>query len=183
MQTQIQKNKKMKSLLAVTFSLLNINFKIFPNADLYMIMFILIVADFITGVLKSVVLKKARTSEGYRKTIVKFCQYGGAIAVSMVLSYMSKHNVDFVDLSKYSPFFGKACLGFIIFIEATSILENVYAMDPESKFSKYGVKQLLMLMTFQMKNNPLSKLRGEEEAPNETTTSANENKSEPKLQS
>ena len=123
-----------------------------------------IVLDFLTGILKSVILKKVRTSEGYRKTVIKFTQYGGSVVVGMLLKYIGAMNSDMANIAQYAEYLTDGLVIFIIFIELTSVLENVYAIDQETPFSKYLVGPLLKLLTFQIKNNPVTKLKNPDDA-------------------
>jgi phage-related holin len=148
----------MKTLTITSLlTLLNINFKLIPNADLLLVMSLAIVLDFVTGVAKSVILKKARTSEGYRKTVVKFLQYGGALAAGGILKHLSGKQSDMVSLDKYITYCNTGLLIFIIFIEVTSILENISEMDRKTPFSIYFIQPLLRIMTFQIRNNALTR--------------------------
>jgi phage-related holin len=149
---------KTLSIFAFAFTFLNVQYNFLPKASLLIVMGLLIALDFGTGVLKAVLLKKARTSEGYRKTVVKFMQYGGAVVVGILLKYLSLQQPNMVDMATYIDYLTNGLVAFIIFIEATSVLENIYAVDSESPFSRFLVGPLLKLMTFQIKNNPISKL-------------------------
>lgn len=133
-------------------TLLNVRFNFLPSVDLFVIMLMLTIIDFATGVLKAIIKKEARTSEGYRKTIVKVFQYGGAIAVSMTITYLAKTNPEFVQLGKYSSYIGNGLLLFIIFIELTSILENLYEVDKKSVASRYIIYPAVCLFTLKLNN-------------------------------
>ena len=136
----------MKTLIsASTFWLLNIKFNFFPSVNLLIIMGITIVIDFATGVLKATLLKQVRTSEGYRKTVVKFLQYGGGVVVGCLLKYLGAKQSEMANVSQYIDYLNNGLLIFIIFIETTSILENIYAVDKETPFSKYLIAPLLKL--------------------------------------
>ena len=140
------------TLLSIGFMLLNITFNWLPSFDLLLVMLISIIIDFITGVIKASVLKVKRTSEGYRRTIVKFMQYGGAVSIGMLLSYLVEKNVSLDGLKTYINYFGDGLIIFIILIEITSILENIYAVDNTTPFSKYFIQPLLKILTIQIKN-------------------------------
>ena len=159
------KKTPMKQIsVALLFSLLNLQFNWIPSTGLLLAVGASIVLDFITGVARAIVQKQNRTSEGYRKTVIKFIQYGGAILVSMLLSYISEQNQNLIKYEDYIKLTGNALLCFIIFIEATSVFENMYAMDSSTMFSRYFIKPILSLLTFQIKNNPVTKIKaGEEE--------------------
>ncbi|MFT3912231.1 MAG: phage holin family protein [Ferruginibacter sp.] len=148
----------MKLLLAFTFTLLNINFGFLPQPDLLLIMGISMIIDFATGYSKAIMLKEKRTSSGLRKTIIKFIQYGGALVIGMLLSYLSQNvqaTKSWTVLSKYTNWFNSGLLIFIIFIEIVSILENMLAIDSTSPFSRYIIKPLLKVLTLQLKANSL----------------------------
>lgn len=146
--------------LTIGFTLLNTFYKWLPSIDLSVCVLFAISLDFITGVIKSVVLKVNRTSEGYRKTIIKFLQYGSAIAISILLSFLSEKKLLSDKVQIIFIYFGDTLLSFIIFIEITSILENIYAVDKKTPFSRYFIQPLLKILTFQIKN----KLQEEDES-------------------
>lgn len=144
----------MKAL--VFLPLLFVKLQFFPNTNLLFWMFIAIVIDFITGVSKAVILGEARTSNGFRKTITKFLQYGVAIAVSVIMANTAKQNN--MDSASHLLFiFNDGLLVFIIYIEVTSIFENLYACDQNTPFSKYFISPVLKILTAQIKNNPIFK--------------------------
>jgi phage-related holin len=141
----------MKITAGLTLAFIKLAF--FPNSQLLMWMGIAIVLDFITGVAKAVINKEARTSSGYRKTLVKFLQYGTSIAVGVILQNAAKqNNWSGADLLSW---FNDGLLVFIIYIEVTSIFENAYACDKNSLMSQYLFQPALKLLTFQLKNNPV----------------------------
>lgn len=151
---KILNNPSMKALLFS--SLIFIKLQFFPSTDLLFWMFIAIVIDFITGVTKAVIQGEARTSNGFRKTITKFLQYGVAIAVSVIMANTAKQNN--MDSASHLLFiFNDGLLVFIIYIEVTSIFENLYACDQNTVFSKYFISPVLKILTAQIKNNPIFK--------------------------
>lgn len=146
----------MKFILAVSLvTLLNVNYSFLPTGTLLLAMAVAVILDFITGVIKASYNNQVRTSEGYRKTVVKFIQYGGAVCVSMLLKFLvglkDQGTVEY--LNPYMEFLNDGLLIFIIFIEVTSVLENMYAIDSKSVFAVYFIKPLLKVMTFAIKNN------------------------------
>lgn len=157
----------MKPILIVgSVTMLNINLNFLPTGTLLVVMGITIILDFITGVIKAAMNNKARTSEGYRKTVIKFIQYGGALCVSIVLKYLTITQGD-SEMKAIAPFLGylnDGLLFFIVFIEITSILENLYAVDKRSPMALYIIKPLLRIMTFAIKNNSFVKEMEEQEA-------------------
>lgn len=153
---------------AFAFWLLNIKFNLFPSINLLVIMGIAISSDFATGIVKAIMLKQVRTSEGYRKTVVKFLQYGGGVLVGVLLKYVAKQNSDMANIVQYTDYLTNGLVIFIIFIETTSILENLCTIDDSTIIAKYVFKPLLKLLTFQIKNNPIEKLAQKQTENNET---------------
>jgi phage-related holin len=146
----------MKALpLTIAVTLLNIKFPIIGNVDLLLVMSALIVVDLITGIIKAIFLKKIRTSEGYRKTVIKFSQYGGAIVAGFLMKYLAVKNVDLGDLDKYVDYLTNGLQLFIVFIELTSVFENLYQIDKTSPFSKYFLQPMLRILTFQLNKGEL----------------------------
>lgn len=127
--------------------------------------------DLLTGVIKASYNNEVRTSEGYRRTVVKFMQYGGAVCVSMLLKFLVslKDQQAVQALGPYMDYLNDGLLIFIIFIEVTSVLENMYAIDSKSPFAIYFIKPLLRLMTFAIKNNSFSKSLEDQEKKQDTT--------------
>jgi phage-related holin len=154
----------MKSFLpAIAFTFLNINFNLVPPVHLFGLMGIAIGLDFITGVAKAVVMQEARTSNGYRKTVKKFIQYGGSIAVTLMIRYLLSKQPELEPGMKYVNWLGNGLMVFIILIEFTSIFENLYAIDKSSMMSKYIIKPMLKILTLQIRNNPINQQANEKE--------------------
>lgn len=150
----------MKTCITVCLvSLLNISLQFLPTGTLMVAMGAAVALDFLTGVIKASLTNKARTSQGYRRTVTKFMQYGGAVCVSMLMKYLVslKGPGTMEALAPYADFLNDGLLFFIIFIEITSIVENLYAIDSKSPFAVYFIKPMLKVMTFAVKNNSFSK--------------------------
>jgi len=144
------KERLTAELLAATGALTFFKITFLPDANLIAWVFITMLLDLITGVIKAVVLHQARTSSGYRKTVIKFTQYVGAMAVGIILANT---------LSKDSEIVGyvnSALLILLIYIEATSIFENLYAIDNTSPFSRFFIAPILKLLTLAIKKMPIS---------------------------
>lgn len=142
----------MKSYLTVLLlASLNISFNFLPNSYLLITIFFLIVLDFITGVLKAIFLDIPRTSKKYRETYAKFIQYMGALLMSIGLAFLIQQMPELKDLGYFSNIVNNVILFGIIFIETTSILENLYTIDNKSLFSRFVIKPLLKITTFQIK--------------------------------
>lgn len=153
----------MKSgFIAISVTMLNIPFDFLPKVALLVMMFLAMAIDFATGIAKAYVLKQKITSKALRRTVIKFCQYGGAILIGLGISYMSKMVGEFNDSWKYAPkfmtFFNNSLLVFIITIETRSIVENLTAMDRNSRFAKGFLRPALKILDIQIKGGPMAKL-------------------------
>lgn len=150
----------MKTTIFAAISLTTIKLLAFPSLPLLSWMVVAIIVDFITGVIKAVMKGEARTSRGYRRTITKFLQYGGSLAIGIILANAARYK-DMPAMQQFMGFLNDGMVVFIIYIEVTSIFENIYECDKTSPISKYVIKPLLNLFTFQLKNNPLTKLEND----------------------
>lgn len=132
-------------------TLLFIDVMIHPSFNMFFVVMGAILLDFITGVAKAKFHKVARTSEGYRKTIVKMMQY---IVPILVLWVASKRVPGYETTLKE---IGGWLMLFITYIEVTSIFENLYEIDKKSVIAKYVYKPALRLLKFGIENNPVTK--------------------------
>lgn len=140
--------------------LMFIKFQFFPSTSLLFWMAVAICLDFFTGVAKAASKGEARTSEGYRKTIVKAFQYLGALAAGVILANAGI-GTNNEHVQSLLLFVNDGLCVFIIFIEITSVFENLVELDKHSMMSKYFFTPALRLLTFQIKNNPVAKSAGE----------------------
>lgn len=108
-----------------------------------------IALDFVTGVTKAKFKKEARTSEGYRKTIVKVMQYIIPVLILWVASYRVPHYQNAIQQMA-----GWVML-FIIYIEVTSTFENLYEIDRKSVIAKYLYRPALKILKFGIEHNPV----------------------------
>lgn len=137
-------------LLAATGGLAFFELNFLPSLNLLAWVFIAMVLDLITGVAKAIALRDARTSTGYRKTITKFFQYVVAILVGVILgNTLPKDNV-------IVGYVNDGLLILLIYIEATSIFENLYAINSTSQFSRYFISPILKLLTLAIRKSPLA---------------------------
>lgn len=134
--------------------LLFIKITFLPSVSLLSYMAIAMVLDFVTGIAKAKVLNQARTSAGYRRSVIKFLQYGGSIAVSLILANAGESKATDPFRAIFSHF-NDGLLLFIIYIEATSVFENLYAIDNKTSISRYFIAPVLKILTWQIKNNPI----------------------------
>lgn len=147
----------MFSKFAFTTSLLFIKLAFMPNASLIAWLFIALGLDFLTGVAKAAIRKDLKvTSSGYRKTLSKVIQYVGSVSLVVILGNAAKAN-EVVAAEPVLKVVGDGITILIIFIEITSVLENLVAIDDKSMISKYVFTPLHKLLTFQIKNNALTK--------------------------
>jgi len=144
----------MKLLFAGSLAFINFNFKFLPDFTLLALLAVVIAVDFLTGIWKAKCKGKARTSDGFRKTVNKFLQYGCAIICGAVLSYIGEQKGGAGTVA-IAGLLNDGLLIFIIYIEVTSIFENLYAIDKDTMISKYFYAPVLRLLTFQIKNNPI----------------------------
>lgn len=130
--------------------LLGIDLMINPSFKLFSVVLILIALDFITGITKAKFKKNARTSEGYRKTIVKVLQYIVPILVLWIAGrYIPEQKATLQSCSGY-------VMMFILYIEATSIFENLYEIDKTSMIAKYLYRPALVLLKVGIEKNAVT---------------------------
>lgn len=127
--------------------LLWFDFLINPSFSLFTIMITAIALDFVTGVIKAKFKKQARTSEGYRKTVVKLMQY----ILPVVMLWSAAH---FIPAKReWLEQISGWLVMFIIYIEVTSIFENLYEIDKTSMIGRYLYKYALVILKFGIEKN------------------------------
>lgn len=126
----------------------------FPKWELFVILTVAMLFDFLTGFLKAKFLKINRSSEAFRKTIKKTIQYFMAIIVCLIMINMVRYDSSIKWIMDYSDYFQNIIIVFMIYIELVSILENTIAIDKTSNFAKLFIIPLHRLLTAQLKNNP-----------------------------
>ena len=132
-------------------TLLFIEFLVNPSFSMFGILLAAIGLDFLTGVVKAKFKKQDRTSEGYRKTVTKLMQYLIPILILWAAGkYIPEYKVRLHQASGW-------VMMFIIYIEVTSIFENLYEIDKKSMISKYLYKNALVLLKFGIENNAIKK--------------------------
>lgn len=130
---------------------IDVNF-LTPKFNLIWVVCAAIIVDFITGVIKAKVNRQARTSAGYRKTVIKLSQYLIPVLCLFAVSWVAKSNAPQHELTLKQV--NGFIMYFIIYIELTSILENLYEVDRDSSIAKYIYKPLLTILKFGLENNP-----------------------------
>jgi phage-related holin len=133
-----------------------------PSFNMLFVVMGAIAIDFITGIAKAKAKKVARTSEGFRKTVVKLMQYLVPILVLWVASKrVPGYETALKEISGW-------LMLFITYIEVTSIFENLYKIDNKTVIAKYVYKPALRLLKFGIENNAVVKAAeklDEKEAP------------------
>lgn len=124
---------------------------ILPPPTLLVWLGVSMVLDLISGVAKAIKQGTPRTSTGYRRTVAKFIQYGGAIAIGIVLANISDYKKDGESNQMIYTYFSNSMLLFIIYIEITSILENLIEVSPDSEFTKKFLKPVHKAFSFDFK--------------------------------
>jgi phage-related holin len=128
-------------------TLLMFEFLVNPSFSVFGVMLAVIFIDLVTGVVKAKFKKVNRTSEGYRKTLVKLLQY---LVPVLILWGAGKFIPEYaVRLKQASGW----VMMFIIYIEVTSIFENLYEIDKTSPISKYLYKNMLVILKFGLEKN------------------------------
>ena len=124
-----------------------------PNLSLLLWVCVLMVADFVTGVIKAKFLKEKITSERMRASVIKFLQYFGCLGLVLILSNQKQNSPDFQIIMNYVQD-GLTIL--ILYIEALSVLENLYQMDNGSPFSQYVIRPLYSILSMAVKRNAIT---------------------------
>lgn len=124
---------------------------VLPPPTLLLWLGITMVLDFITGVAKAIKNDEPRTSTGFRRTVMKFIQYGGAISIGIILANISDMQKDSASETLYR-YFSNSMLSFIIFIEIKSIIENMVEVSPKSDFTKLFLNPIHEILSLDLKN-------------------------------
>jgi phage-related holin len=90
---------------------------------------IAIIIDLISGIKKAKRIGNARTSIGFRRTVKKANQYGVILTFSFLFDII-------LSIWFYIPFSTAITCGFLVFIEAKSVWENMEKIDQESYKTK-----------------------------------------------
>lgn len=125
--------------------------KYIPDGSLILGLLAMCALDFGFGVTKATLTKTIRTSKGFRKTFIKFMQYGGSIIIGMVLLNI-KSLSDNKFGNEYLNLFGDFMICIMIYIEVVSVLENMEVIGKDTDFVKYFIRPVRRLITFQIKN-------------------------------
>lgn len=136
-------------LSAIGFSMLEI--KYLPPPHKILILMVVMTLDLMTGLLKSWKRGHFTTSTGFKQTAIKIGTYAAIVltvsALATVLDDISPTIVDYA-------FVVSATVGFLTFIEIFSIFENIYALDPNSKLSRYLATPVIKWLKGYLKDNP-----------------------------
>ncbi len=139
----------MKTGAGLTFATIITAFsKGLPDPLLLVLVAICMVVDLITGIFHAKARKEQITSYGYRRTIAKFIQYGGALMIGIMLTTMADRT-ELKGLESLMPYLSDGMAIFIIYIELISILENLEGIDKKSQISKV-FRALRYVLTFEI---------------------------------
>lgn len=131
-------------------------FFVHPSINLLYVMFGAIAFDFVTGFAKAKFKKQQRTSEGFRRTLVKILQYIPSVAIYVAAELVPGQRDNLQKVAGWITMF-------ILYIEITSIMENLYEIDSKSKIAKYVYRPALRILKLGLENNAIeqaaSKLR------------------------
>lgn len=112
-----------------------------PNLDLLTWVFIAMLFDFISGIIKSKMLKIPITSGRLRDSAIKSLQYIGVI-VGCIIIANTVH-----ETNEITTWINDGMLIFIIYCEVYSIIENLRDMKPDSKVSRLVFVPLLSILS------------------------------------
>lgn len=142
--------------------LLWFEFLVKPTFSLFGVLMAAIAIDFLTGIVKAKFKKEARTSEGYRKTVTKLLQYIVPVIILWGAStYIPEYSVRLKQASGWVTMF-------IIYIEVTSIFENLYEIDKKSVISRVIYRPMLTILKIGLENNAIN--QAAKEVKNEKAT-------------
>lgn len=134
-------------IAGITFSFMKLQFV--PDLNLLGWVFVAMLFDFITGVMKAKLNKEPITSKRFRESVVKALQYIGVMVGCIILGNTVKENNELV------RWINDGMMIFIIYVEVYSIIENFRDMNPASKMSKLVFTPLLGLLSLTIAKNPL----------------------------
>lgn len=147
-----------------------------PDINLILWAIITIFLDLLTGIVKAHVKKEFVVSTGIRKTLTKLFQYVATIAICFIFTNIVASNtvafqqtVNFIGDNLYTRmritfrYLNNLVLLIIVYTEFLSIIENLMEIDDpgqrhRSKFSKYVLKPMHVILTLYIINNPFKKL-------------------------
>lgn len=127
--------------------LLGIDLFATPTFSLFGTMWIAIGIDFLTGIVKAKLKGVARTSSGFRKTITKVMQY---VIPVLIMAFMAKRIPEHKELLNRATGY---LMMFIIYIEVTSIFENLYEIDQKTVIAKFIYKPALIILKLGIEKN------------------------------
>ena len=118
--------------------------KYVPSLMVFFWLVIAVAGDLLTGLLKAWSKQENTTSTGFRRTVLKIGSYAGAIVAVVVLVNM----IGFVDHNnKWDlAFLVNALVGFMVFVELYSILENISEAYPNSPLTTFFINPLMAML-------------------------------------
>ena len=120
---------------------------LFPNAHLTVILGCAIVADFFSGIIKSLAKGNPIMSHKLQRTTLKVSRYGLIIIVSFILRSLAADNNGEI-WKILGSLLNNGVLMLMIYTETVSILENIIDMNRDDVLSMRIAKPLHALITF-----------------------------------
>lgn len=138
-----------------TPTLLFLEFILQPSFSLFGVVMTVIAIDFVTGFAKAKFLKQARTSQGMRKTFVKLSQYLTPIFLLWGASLVAHYEPGYAVHEKMLRTSCGFVMMFVVYVEVTSIFENLYEIDKTSPIARYLYKYALIVLKWGLEHNQI----------------------------
>lgn len=142
------------------FFMLGIDLIATPRVTTIGLIIVLVAVDFITGIIKAKMNRVARTSEGFRKTLTKIMQYTIVPLMFWIGDVYARSHAStapdpatMIKVANLLKDSGGWVMLFIIYIEITSIFENLYEIDKKNAFANI-IRPILVILKFGIENNP-----------------------------
>lgn len=126
-----------------------------PKPMLVFFLFLSILLDLITGLIKSWSKNGYTTSVGLRKTVYKLLSYLAVIIGVWILTNLM--NLTY-DVGFDYVIIVDGTIGFLTFIELYSIFENIYSANPKTLLSRKLIKPILKLLKGKIDGHPIDDL-------------------------
>jgi len=136
-----------------TPTLLFVEFILQPSFSLFGVVMACILIDFVTGFAKAKFNKQDRTSKAMRRTFIKLSQYMVPIFLLWGASLICHYQPEYKTYEKMLRTFCGFVMMFVIYIEVTSIFENLYEIDKTSPIARYLYKYALIILKVGLEHN------------------------------
>lgn len=131
-----------------------VQFHFIPDPMLVLFLFIAMCLDLLLGISLSHKNNIATKSSGLKLTLEKLMLYIGSIlGVWILVNVVALINVTAID---YTPLVNYT-IAFMITVEIYSIMENGYALKPQSPLSRFFLKPMLQFLRGTLSNHPFNK--------------------------